>query len=421
MIAALLALLLGGVQSPALHEAQARETITAIEVHGNTATSDDDVRRLCGLEVGAPFGPNTLADATAHLEAARKFQRVEVLKRYASIADPSQILVVVIVDEGAVHIEMTGDPAHPTRVVHDRNLKLLFLPVLSHEDGYGFAYGAQFTRRDVAGAQSRLSIPLTWGGDKRAEVDVDKIFGSIATGRLMGGAAVSRRTLPFYDQDDDKERTWVRGERDLLPHLRAGAAAAFEHDAFAGARDTFLQTGADVTLDTRLDPVLPRNAIYARAAVDHFSFSEGSSVGASRLEVDARGYVGLFGQNVLAVRGYRTDSDAPLPPYLKPLLGGLANLRGFAAGTAAGDTLVATSAEVIVPLTSPIEIAKIGVTGFIDAATIYDKGAALSDQSWRRGAGGSVWLAAAFVRVNVAIAHGIGSSTRVHVSANLSF
>ena len=30
--------------------------------------------------------------------------------------------------------------------------------------------------------------------------------------------------------------------------------------------DDFLQTGADVVLDTRLDPVLPRNAAYARAA-----------------------------------------------------------------------------------------------------------------------------------------------------------
>ena len=221
MIAALIALLIGA-ESPALREAQARETITAIEVHGNTVTSDEDIRTLSGLEVGAPFGPSTLEDATARLDASKKFQRVEVLKRYASIADPSQILVVVIVDEGAVHIEMTGDPAHPTRVVRDRNLKLLFLPLLSHEDGYGFAYGAQFTRRDVAGAQSRLSIPLTWGGDKRAEVDVDKIFGSVATGRPMGGASVSRRTLPFYDLDDDKERTWVRFERDILPHLRAG-------------------------------------------------------------------------------------------------------------------------------------------------------------------------------------------------------
>src|SRR5262249_12079733 len=160
------------------------------------------------------------------------------------------------------------------------------------------------------------------------------------------------------------------------------------------------QTGADITLDTRVDPVLPRNAVFARAAWDHFSFP------ANRLELDARGYVGLLGQSVLAVRAFRTDSDAPLPPYLKPLLGGRANLRGFAAGTAAGDTLVATSAEVIVPLNSPLSIGKIGVNGFVDAATVYPKGLTIDDQPWKQGYGGGVWMSAAFLRVNLVVAHG---------------
>lgn len=423
MIAVLVALLIGGAQPPALQQAQPRETITAIEVHGNTATSDDEIRRLSGLEAGAAFGPSTIEDASSRLQAAKRFQRVEVLKRYASIADPSQILVVIIVDEGAVHIEMTGDPANPTRVVRDRNLKLLFLPIVSHEDGYGLAYGAQFTRREPAGDQSRLSIPLTWGGDKRAAVEFDKIFDTIATGRVLAGASISRRTVPFFELDDDKTRLWIRGERAVLPRLRVGATAAAEHDVFATAGDTFVQTGADALFDTRIDPVMPRNAVYARVGYDHFAFRprDGAESSANRLELDARGYVGLFGQNVLAVRGYKVDSDVPLPPYLKPLLGGLANLRGFAAGTAAGDTLVATSAELIVPLTSPLQIGRIGVSAFVDAATVYDKGSALADQTWKQGIGGSVWFSAAFLRLNVAVARGRGSSTRVHVGANLSF
>ena len=404
---------------------QARETITAIEVHGNTATPDDEIRKLSGLAVGSAFTAVTIDEATTRLQGAKRFQRVEVLKRYASIADPSQILVVVIVDEGAVHIESTDDPLHPTRLVRDRNLKLLFLPILSHEDGYGTAYGVQITRRDPAGSQSRLSMPLTWGGDKRAAVEFDKIFGSVAVGRALGGASISRRTIPFFEQDDDRARLWVRGERDVLPRLRVGATAAVEHDSFAEAHDSFVQGGVDATLDTRIDPVLPRNAVFARAAWDHFAFSQSSGTSggydANRLELDARGYIGLFGQNILAVRGFKTDSDAPLPPYLKPLLGGLANLRGFAAGTAAGDTLVATSAEVLVPLTSPLSIGKVGVSAFVDAATAYDKGATLADQTWKQGYGGSVWFAAAFLRLNVAVAHGRGSSTRVHVGASLSF
>ena len=60
-----------------------------------------------------------------------------MLKRFASIADPSEILIVIIVDEGAVHIEMTGDQALPTKVVQNRGPRLLFL---------GTASGSQLIR-----------------------------------------------------------------------------------------------------------------------------------------------------------------------------------------------------------------------------------------------------------------------------------
>ncbi|HEY6212770.1 MAG TPA: FtsQ-type POTRA domain-containing protein, partial [Vicinamibacterales bacterium] len=72
MIAVLVALLLSG---------QPRETITAIEVHGNTVTPDDEIRKIAGLTAGASFEPATLEDAAARLRSSKRFQRVEVLKR----------------------------------------------------------------------------------------------------------------------------------------------------------------------------------------------------------------------------------------------------------------------------------------------------------------------------------------------------
>src|SRR5712692_5073650 len=88
---------------------QAPDTITGIRVHGNVATSDDEIRRLAGIEVGAAVGPDTVAAVAARLRATKRFDRVEVLKRYASISDPTQILLVIIVDEGVVDIKVTGD------------------------------------------------------------------------------------------------------------------------------------------------------------------------------------------------------------------------------------------------------------------------------------------------------------------------
>jgi outer membrane translocation and assembly module TamA len=84
--------------------------------------------------------------------------------------------------------------------------------------------------------------------------------------------------------------------------------------------------------------------------------------------------------------------------------------------------MVTTTAELIVPLSTPlVTIGRVGVSAFVDAGTIYDQGQRLRDQEWRQGVGGSVWFSAAFLRLNVAVARGLGSSTRVHVGANLLF
>lgn len=392
-----------------------RETIVAIQIHGNTATPDDEIKKLAAVDVGAVVEPTTITDVTARLRATRRFETVQVLKRFASIADPTAVLLVIIVDEGPVKIELTGDPSQPTRVVRTRRVGPMFLPVLNAEDGYGLTYGARLAWPNVAGKDSRIAVPLTWGGEKLAGVVLDKTLTGAALDRFTGGLSLSRRTNPLYEEDDDRARVWLRGEKLFGRSLRVGGTTGWQHVSFAGATDQFAHVGADATYDTRIDLVVPRNDVYARAAWEHIA-------GVDRLDLDARGYVGLFGQTVLELRGARSDANGPLPPYLKPLLGGMANLRGFKAGTAAGDTMVTTTAELIVPLSTPlVTVGRVGVSAFIDAGTSYDKGQRLRDQDWRQGVGGSVWFSAAFLRLNIAVARGLGSSTRVHVGANLLF
>jgi outer membrane protein assembly factor BamA len=416
MWAAIVLLLLGGPEPPSLAW-QGHETVAAIQVHGNTVTKDDEVRRLAGIEIGTMVEANTVDEVAARLRTAKRFDDVRVLKRFASIEDPSQILLVIIVDEGPVHIERTGDEVNPTRVVRSHPLGLMVMPVLTREDGYGFTYGARLARRTVAGRNSRLSFPLTWGGEKKAGADFEKTMEHAPVDRVIAGVAVSQRTNPFYEQDDNRQRAWVRIERELVPTLRVGATAGWQHVSFMDLDDRFAQAGADVVLDTRVDPNLPRNAIFARASWEHL----GGPAQAGHYVLDARGYLGLFRQNVLAVRALRDAADSPLPPYLQPLLGGMANLRGFRAGTLAGDILVAYSAELIVPLTSPLSVGKVGLSAFADRGTVYDVGERLRDQTMKQGYGGGVWFSAAFLKLNIAVAHGRGSSTRMHVGANVSF
>ncbi len=395
------------------------ELISEVQVRGNVATPDAEILRLAGVEIGMPVGPDTVSAAADRLRATKRFERVEVLKRYASISDPTRITLVLLVDEGPVTIQTTGDPDRPTRVLRSRRLNLLVLPVLSSEDGYGLTYGVRVAVPNPAGTNSRLSFPATWGGEKRAAMEIDRRFDHGWLTRAEGGVTISRKTHPFFQEDDDRVNLWARGERHILPSLRIGATVGWQHLAFLGTRDRLADIGADVVLDTRLDPWLARNAVYVRAAQDRLAFRSRGAVG--RTELEAHGYLGLFGQAILVASAQRSAAGAPLPNDFKAVLGGQDTVRGFKAGTAVGDTLVAGSLELRVPLTSPLSLGKLGVSGFGDAGTVYDDGERFRDQTLKHGFGGSVWFAAAFLRLNLAVAHGVGASTRVHLSGNVTF
>jgi len=408
-------------------QTQPPETVTDIRVQGNVLTTDAEMRQLAGVDVGSRFTADLPDVVAERLKNTRKFESIQVLKRFASISDPSQIILVIIVNEGPVKLEMfKGVPDGPptagqelSRVVRRRGFGVMWLPLLDFEDGYGFTYGVQFARPKVLGPNSRLSFPLTWGGEKQAGAQLEKLFNGGPLTRVETGAAIAQRTNPFFQEDDTRDRLWVRGERAIGQPLRIGAFAGWQHVSFMDTTDRFTQAGADVTFDTRLDPFLARNAVFARAAIEHLDFAHAQP--ATRTEIDGRAYVGLYRQNILILRVLRQDSDVPLPAYLQPMLGGMANVRGFRAGSFIGDTLVSGTAEIRAPLTSPLNIAKFGVSAFMDVGTVYNKGQQLANQHFSQGVGGGVWLAAAFFRLNLVVAHGIGAGTRVHFGAGVSF
>src|SRR5262249_3136692 len=223
------------------------------------------------------------------------------------------------------------------------------------------------------------------------------------------------------------------GEGGVVRGVRVGAATGWQRASFEGTAAYSTQVRTDITPDTRIDPIVARNALYGRASIEHLQFADtthppvvpsqyaGYSGGVNRTELDGRGYLGFIGQTVLAAPLRRLDSHRPPPASMQPQIGGMSTVRGFPAGYAIGDTLVSMSGEFVVPLTSPVRIAKFGVTAFMDRGTVYHKGESFGDQPILEGYGGSVWLAAAFFRLNVAIAHGRGAPdpVRVHVGGNV--
>jgi outer membrane protein assembly factor BamA len=394
------------------------ERVVGIRVQGNTLTSEADVVAMTGVMADTPWTPTLVGEVEARLRETGRFERVEVLKRYASIADPSQILLVIVVDEGRVTVRSGGD-GEPARAVRRRGPPLMFLPLLGSDEGYGFTYGALVAVPNIVGRGTRLAVPLTWGGERRAGGELEKRFGTARLTRVRFGGSVVRRRNTALDATDRRGQVWVRGEREIARALRLGAWSGLDSVSFRGDHRQVIRAGTDVAVDTRIDPMLARNAVYVRGAVERLAVRGADAP--IRTLLDASAYVAGPWTSTFVIRVYRDGSNRAVPPYLKVLRGRDNTLRGFEAGTAVGDSTAAGTLEVRVPLTSPLSIGKLGVRAFVDAASVYDAGQSLRKQRFDRGIGGGIWFTATVLRFAFDVARGSSGHTRVQVSSGVLF
>jgi hypothetical protein len=394
------------------------EHVVDVRVQGNTLTPDGVIVKLARVEPGSPFTPQTIEEVTKRVKAGGHFDRVEVLKRYASIADPSQILLIIVVDEGRVTIKPARD-GEPARAVRRRAPPLMALPILGSDEGYGFTYGALVTIPKVAGPGSLVGVPLTWGGEHRIGAEFEKRFDTEQFTRLRVGGSLLSRTSEALGATDTRQQLWVKAEREIVGPLRLGAWSQIDFVSFGVTDSRVVRTGVEGIVDTRVDPMLSRDAVNLRGAVERLAIEGGQTP--LRTVVDASGYIGGPGTSIIVVRVFRDGVDEPLPPYLKVLRGRESTLRGFEPGTAAGDITAAGTIEVRMPINAPLDIVKVGVRGFIDAATVYDVGAHLRDQRFDRGIGGGVFLTATVIRLSLDVAHASTGGARVAVNSGLTF
>jgi outer membrane protein assembly factor BamA len=400
------------------------EVIADIRVHGNHLTGEAEVIQLSGLTTGAPVVSDTVSSATRKLKDSGRFDDVQVLKRFASIDDPTQIVIMIIVNEGPMRIvlpdEADGPGAQPRLVRRGAAASLMYMPIFDAEDGYAPRFGLRVAYVPSARSKLRVSFPFTLGGERRVGAEFEKTFDH---GRLQVGSALTSSQHPFYEHTDRRQRFWARAEG-AARRVHVGSTSSWQRINFGGARDRVLTTGGDVLLDTRLDPMLPRNAVYVLASVDRHRITPdagGDGRALTRIRIEASGYLGTFGQTVLMARILREDATASTPGYFKSLLGGMSNLRGFETASFAGDMLVAGTIEMRSPLTSPVSIGKFGIRVFADAGTVYDKGQRYADQTLKQGYGAGLFVTAAVFHLKLDVAHGKGAGTRVHFGGGISF
>jgi len=256
--AVVVALAIGGPERSALHagrpdggaeqsavQAGPAERVAEIRVHGNATLSDEAVIGLAGVTPGATLDAGGVAAIEKRLRDSGRFDEVEVRKRYRTLAMDEVALVLLVHEKPG--ISPTGEPPSVLRRLRSR---LMFFPILDYEDGYGWTYGARTTAVDIAGKGTHVSVPLSWGGTRRATIEADRTFHSGPLTRLTGSFGVAQRENPHYEIDDHRTELKARGERRLFDTVTIGAEAARTNVSFAPLDDAFWSGGADVTLDT---------------------------------------------------------------------------------------------------------------------------------------------------------------------------
>jgi outer membrane protein assembly factor BamA len=355
------------------------------------------------------------------LKASGYFESVEIRKRYRSLESTSDVALVLLVHERPGFTSETIDERPATWGWTRVKSRLMFLPILAYDDGYGFTYGGRVSTIDLLGAGERLSVPLTWGGTRRATVEFERTFSSGPLTRIASTFGIWQQENPQFEVDDQRVEWTARAERSFASLVRAGVDTSQSTVSFGQTDDRLWTIGANVALDTRGDPVFPRNAVMLAAGWTGLHVRSLDQP-INQYTTDARGYVGIIRQAVLAARVQYSAADRTLPDYERLLLGGASNLRGFRAGTFDGDRMLVTSAELRVPITSVLSGAKLGLTAFMDAGKAFNVGQSLKDAAWHQGVGGGVFLIATIVKLNFDVAHGLrDGDTRVAFSTGFSF
>ena len=409
-----------GLQAPAQPVAQSPQPaapahVAAIEVRGNHTTPDEVVIGIAGVHPGDAFTDAVLATVKARLEKSDRFREVDVLKRFQSLTDFSAVLLVIrLTEREGVSIDVP-QPG-PLRVLRANTM---WLPMLRYEDGYGFTYGARVSFVDVFGPHSRLSAPLTWGGERRATAEFERTFDRGPITRILATGGVWRREHPSLDIGDRREGVTLLVDHAATPWFRIGGTASRASVHFGEISDTLSTAGLEATVDTRRDPAFPRNAVFASVRWERLWFDQAADT--SRVDADVRGFVGLLGSSVLALRVQQSRAADPLPVFEQALLGGVASLRGFPLGFRYGDRMAAGSLEIRLPISSPRNVGRAGVAIFADSGATYDAHATLDHARYDTGIGAGWFLQLPALSFRLDVAHGLGAGTRAHVTLGVTF
>ncbi|HSW38011.1 MAG TPA: BamA/TamA family outer membrane protein [Acidobacteriota bacterium] len=386
-----------------LHDAGAGAArIVEIRFRGNFTVPDETLIRIGGIEVGMLLSDLDPEEVKQNIMRTGRFESADIARRYRSFSGADEIVLLITVKEK-----------------QSLRSRLMYFPILAGSDEYGFTYGFRSTAVDLLGFGERLSIPLTWGGTRRAALEGELRLENRFVDVLSVDIGLSLREHPFYRIGDFRKEARA-GIRKRFDRLDISLESGWTDVSFGPQRADYADIGAGAVFDTRANTAFPRDAVYAGAAWKRLAFLDGGR-GVNTYTVDIRGYKSVVGQTVLAGQFLHRGVDGPLPDWDRPFLGGANTLRGHRPGTAVGDAITTAVLELRVPL-SPLRAPyHAGVDLFIDTGTVYDYGTSLRNAEFRHGAGiGGFFLFMGF-GIKVDVAYDMRDSFRTHFSTGFRF
>ena len=304
-------------------------------------------------------------------------------------------MVIVLVDDAVIN----GVDLMPGPLKHMRSLGM-WLPIIEYADGYGFTYGARISFVDTLGPRSRISVPLTWEANAAPHFEPDRAFDSgPSAGSRVASRSAAARTRDYLVADTRQDAR-IRAERALTTWLRVGGRGSRMSSSAAQANDTSRLDSTSSSIREWIRHTRATRSTWSRASSSYVSSGARCSV---RSSTEFRGYLGLIGPSVLAVRATSIRATDPLPQCEQALLGQHdgAQLRARLSCRRQPGGGFRRSA-VAHHLAAQHRTA--GAQGFVDAGTVYASGAKLAIQRFDRGIGAGVFFTATILRAGLDVA-----------------
>ncbi|MGJ4904014.1 outer membrane protein assembly factor BamA [Bradyrhizobium sp. HKCCYLS2058] len=363
---------------------QGRRTyVERIEIHGNTRTHDDVIRREFDVSEGDAYNRTLIDRAERRLRNLNYFKTVKISTRPGSASD-RVVLDVEAIDQATGDFNVSGGYSSTDGLLAEVKIGDRNVLGTGNTAQATFTYG-QFARGASLSFTSPYALSRTTPGmelfARQSMVSTFQSFGSNTYGgALTLGMPVSEQTAMLWRYSLYDQRVV------LAPGISPAAVSLPVRQAVAAGRQTVSSLGNTVTYSTLDNNKVPTSGIRSQLTQDLAGL--GGDVRFLRTTGDVRYYRSINSDLTGMVRaqgGYITGWGGQQAPLLNSFFGGPTMVRGFAPGgfgprdltpgstmdNVGGSLFWATTAELQGNIPGLPQEYGLRASAFVDAGTVF--------------------------------------------------